>query len=64
LLSRIFALAIFDGAGKALVEPKRSASFDSFQGELRSLDSSQKQAFMAPTENVSGQYWRFAKVGP
>jgi hypothetical protein len=37
---------------------------NSFQGEFRSLDSSQKQAFMAPTENVSGQYWRFSKVGP
>lgn len=37
---------------------------NSFQGEFRSLDSSKKQAFMAPTENVSGQYWRFAKVGP
>lgn len=37
---------------------------NSFQGEFRSLDSSQQQAFMSPTANVSGQYWRFTKVGP
>lgn len=37
---------------------------NSFNGELKSLDtySNTWEAFMADTENRSGQYWRFVKV--
>jgi hypothetical protein len=39
---------------------------NSFNGELKSLDtySDTWEAFMADTENRTGQYWRFVKVEP